>query len=474
MVSLKTVACCFASDPGGIAIADIVHGQIHDKLEATFTDDGVHEVKNISRPVHVWRWQSALAVADDAGVTQGGAPPLPDKPSIAVLPFANMSDDPEQDYFADGMAEDIITALSRIDMLFVIARNSSFTYKGRAVDIRQVARELGVRYVLEGSVRKAGNRVRITGQLIEAESGSHLWADKFDGALEDIFDLQDQIAENVVGVLEPTLRIAEIERSRRKRPENLDAYDFYLRAMPLVFALRSEDNRQAIDLLDKAIELDPGMAIAPALKGWCMTQRFAFGWEDFTVARRAEAVALARAAIAADDQSASALATAGFVLVVMGKEFRAGVAAVRRALELNGNSAYVCMHAGFSLYFNDDFEEAIALFQRALRLSPVDQLTYHILCGIAGAHISARRLEEGYEYALKSVAENDGWTLSWRMLTSACGHLGRRKEGEEALQRMELLAPNVTISYLREWMPFRNKDTLTYFLDGLRKAGLVE
>ena len=462
------------AQPGGLAIADIVHGQVHDKLEDTFRDDGRHEAKNIAQPIHIWRWQAEAAPAEDAPPAAEEAPPLPDKPSIAVLPFENMSGDPEQEYFADGMAEDIITALSRIDMLFVIARNSSFTYKGRAVDIRQVARELGVRYVLEGSVRKAGNRVRITGQLIEAESGAHLWADRFDGALEDIFDLQDQIAESVVGVIEPTLRSAEIERAKRKRPENLDAYDFQLRAMPHVFALRNEENLRAIELLDRAIELDPGMAMALAVKGWCMTQRIAFGWQALTPEWRAEAVKLARAAIAADDQNAAVLATAGFVLVAMGREYRTGIAAVRRALELNDNSAYVCMHTGYSLALSCEFDEGISLLQRASRLSPVDQLTYHFMSGIAVAHTLARRPEEGYEYALKSIAENDGWSQSWRLLAITSAHLGRLDEARETMKTVIKLEPNITISSMREWVPYRDAASIEYFLDGLRMAGVPE
>jgi adenylate cyclase len=459
------------SEPGGIAIADIVHGQVHDKLDVTFTDDGEHEAKNIARPIHVWRWAHEDAPTMAGAPTSTEVPALPDKPSIAVLPFENMSGDPEQEYFADGMAEDIITALSRIDMLFVIARNSSFTYKGRAVDIRQVARELGVRYVLEGSVRRAGDRVRITGQLLEAESGSHLWADKFDGALEDIFELQDQIAESVVGILEPTLRTAEIERSRRKRPENLDAYDLYLQATPMVFSFRADENQRAIDLLDRAIELDPNMAASLAFKAWCMTQRIAAGWNVLTPEFQTEAVALAQAAIAADDQHAIALATAGFTLAAMGKDYRAGVAAVRRALDLNNNSAYVCMHAGYVLYFDNPPEEAIPLIERAMRLSPIDPLNYHFLQGIAAAQLIARRPQQAYEYGLRSVAENGNWNVSKRFLASACGHLGRIDEGKRYLS---LIDTKKTISAVRLWTPYRSEETLNYFLDGLRKVGLAE
>ena len=428
-----------------------------------------------AQPIHMLPGQHEAVTHDEKVVTSEGLPQLPDKPSIAVLPFENISGDSEQEYFADGMAEEIITALSHIDLLFVIARNSSFTYKGCPVDIRQVGRELGVRYVLEGSVRKAGNRVRIACQLIEAESGHHLWAERFDGTLENIFDLQDQIAESVAGILEPTLRATEIERSRCKRPENLAAYDYQLRAYSFAFSLSPEDNQQAIELLDKAIALDPATAIAPALKAWCMAVRSRYGWEETsTLEYRAEAVALARTAIKADNKNASTLATAGFVLVVMGKEHRSGIAILRRALEINKNSAFVCMLAGWVHFFNGDYDEGIALLRRALRLSPVDPLKYHILAGIAHGNLFTRRPEIAYEYALRSVSEYDSWAGGWRLMASACGHLGRLEEAQTALRKLEATVSMVTISKLRDWLPHRNKESLEYFLDGLRKAGLPE
>ncbi len=248
------------AEPGGICIAGDVYRQVRSKLHLDFQDLGEQKVKNIAEPVHAFRVQTDGTEPDAAEMPIVGrsVPITSTKPSIAVLPFSNMSGDPEQEYFADGMVEDIITALSRFSQLFVIARNSSFTYKGRAVDVRQVARELGVRFVLEGSVRKSGNRLRITGQLIDAATGAHLWADKYDGGLEDVFDLQDQITASVVGAIEPTLRKVEMERARRRPVENLDAYDLYLRALPQVYAFRPDQNLAALGLLGKAIDLDPG------------------------------------------------------------------------------------------------------------------------------------------------------------------------------------------------------------------------
>ena len=257
------------AEPGEICVSGNVQEHIGTALNIEFEDLGAELVKNIDHPIHSYRV-----------LLDGQIPRAPlqkprtvtDKPSIAVLPFENMSDDPEQEYFADGMTEEIITALSRIDSIFVIARNSSFTFKGRSVDVRDVARELGVRYVLEGSVRRASGKVRITGQLIDAESGAHLWADRFDGDLENIFDLQDKIAESVVGVVEPTLREAEIARSQRTGPTNLDAYDLLLRSMPNAFAFKQDENALAVSQLERAIDLDPDLASALALKAWCVQQ----------------------------------------------------------------------------------------------------------------------------------------------------------------------------------------------------------
>ncbi len=280
------------AEPGGIYVSRVVHDQVRDKVDFGFEDLGEQPVKNIARPVHVYR----IAVARD-GVDRGETRrlPLPDKPSLAVLPFQNMSGDPEQDYFVDGIVEEITTAISRLPWLFVIARNSSFTYKGRAVDVKQVARELGVRYVLEGSVRKAGNRVRITGQLIDTATGAHIWADRFDGALDDIFELQDQVASCVVGAIEPRLRHSEIERASRKPTERLDAYDLYLRALAQFHKYTEEGMREATALMNRALVIDAAYAPAAAMIGWCRCFLSAQGWALLSDVEVAEGVRLARA-----------------------------------------------------------------------------------------------------------------------------------------------------------------------------------
>src|SRR5271157_3972606 len=295
------------AEPGGICLSAAAHDQVQGKLDLAYADMGEQQVKNITRPVRAYR----VVLGEPPRAVPAPALALPDKPSIAVLPFANMSGDPEQEYFADGMVEEIITALSRIRWLFVIARNSSFTYKGQTVDVKQVGRELGVRYVLEGSVRKAGGRVRITGQLIDATNGTHLWADRFDGALEDVFDLQDRVAISVAGVIEPALQQAEIERARRKRPDSLDAYDLYLRALPFAYASMPEDADKALGFLEQAIKLEPDFAVGHAIIAWCHEQRYLRG--GLLEEAKTTALRHARLAIAAGSDDATALAIAGLV-----------------------------------------------------------------------------------------------------------------------------------------------------------------
>ncbi len=455
--------------PGGICVSANVHDQIKGKLDLIFEDMGEQRLKNIAEPLRVWMWR-----ADGAGDSEP-ALALPDKPSIAVLPFENMSGDPEQEYFADGMVEEIITSLSRIDWLFVIARNSSFTYKGRAVDIRQVARELGVRYVLEGSVRKAARRVRITGQLIDAATGAHIWADRFDGDLEDIFDLQDRITETVVGAIEPRLRKAEIERSRRKRPENLDAYDLYLRALPHALAFNVDDNTKALALLGKAIALDPGFAPALAYTAWCYEQRIVHRWPSVGESDPETAVRLAREALALDSEDANATALAGFVLTMVARDYDAGLAAVQRALDLNPNTPTVCWMAGWTNVVGGDLDAALPIFERALRLSPADPQTQYVLNGIGMVHLLRGRYREAAETARRSIGLGGDNDVVYWVLAPACGYLGHADEARKAISKLLSLSPGVTtVTDFRAILPFRDEDRLDIVLDGFRKAGLPE
>ena len=386
------------ADPGGICISDDAHRQIRGKTEIAYDDMGHQSLKNITEPMRAWRARPAPNATPSEVVVERSAPvlALPEKPSIVVLPFQNMSGDPEQDYFADGMVEDITTGLSRIKWLFVIARNSSFTYKGKAVDVRQVGRELGVRYVLEGGVRKTGNRVRITAQLVEAETGRHLWADRFDGALEDVFDLQDQITERVVGIVEPSLQRSEIERSRRKPPENLDAYDLYLRALPHMASVMPADAKVASRFLSRALELDPDYAAAQAMLAWCHEICFMRG--GFDEADRIAGLDRARASIASGTDDAASLAVAALVVSHLAKERETAANTIERALSLNPSSA-MALYFGAHIYaFNGNPAAVSTHATRALRLSPFDPFSYEAHNALGLAAIQEARYGEAAGY----------------------------------------------------------------------------
>ena len=358
------------AEPGGICVSDDVYRQVSGKLDVSFEDMGSQQLKNIARPVHAYR---ARIVDVPTSRMSASILPLPDKPSIAVLPFTNMSGDPEQDYFADGMVEDIITALSHFKALFVIARNSSFTYKGRAVDVKQVGRELGVRYVLEGSVRKAANRVRITGQLVDTATGAHLWADRFDGGLGDIFDLQDQVTESVVGAIAPAVEKAEIERAKRKPTESLDAYALYLRGLARFYQFANRQaNDEALRLFNSAIELDPDFASAYGRAAFCYVIAKTNGWISGTANEIAEVTRLAQRAVELGKDDAIALAASGYALAYVVRDLGVGAALIDRALVLNSNLAEAWYFGGWVKIWLGEPEAAIERFARAMRLSPLD------------------------------------------------------------------------------------------------------
>jgi len=384
------------AEPGGICVSRVVRDQVRDKLDFAFEDRGEQQVKNIARPVRVFNVKVAGDRAIPAPDALVAAPlALPDKPSLAVLPFANLSGDPDQEYFADGMVEELTTAIARLPWLFVIARNSSFTYKGKAVDVKQVGRELGVHYVLEGSVRKGGDRVRITGQLIDTTNGAHIWADRFDGALDDIFELQDQIASSVVGAIEPRLRLAEIERATRKPTSSLDAYDLYLRALSQLHKLSPESFRETIRLLGEALAIDPSYAPAAALFGYCRTWQRADGWESLSDGAVAEAVALARQAADTGRDDPDALWMAGWTISYLAGDHATGLGLIERALMLNANSALAWCAHGYVLSWagTSQPEPAIESLNHAMRLSPLDPLGYTFNFGMASAYMVAGRFE---------------------------------------------------------------------------------
>jgi adenylate cyclase len=433
------------AEPGGVLISANLHDQVVGKLDVVFVDRGDLQLKNMPRPVRAYGISGAEAApAKTATAAAAKAESLPDaeRSSIAVLPFTNMSGDTEQDYFADGMVEDIITALSRFKELVVIARNSSFVYKGRAVDIAKVARELRVRYVLEGSVRKAGNRVRITGQLIDAATRAHLWADRFDGALEDVFDLQDRITESVVGALQPTIRQAEIERTRRKPPASMDAYDYLLRALPHVLANAEAEAPKAIPLLQEALRLDPEYAQAHSQMAVAYGQIFRSALGEARETTGALGLSHARRAIALGVDDSAALAPAAYMLLIIGHDLTGARAALDRAVALNPNSAAALMFRSNVLAMNGEAQAAIADAEKALRLSPLDPTSILPQMGIVIARLKLGENDEAASWARKAIEISPRYPISRIMLMVAECRRGNRAEAEVQLRQLEANIPN--------------------------------
>jgi TolB-like protein len=400
--------------------------------------------------------------------------PLPDKPSIAALRFRNLSGDPEQDYFADGVVEDITAALSRIGWLFVIARNSSFAYKGRAVDVKQVGRELGVRYVLEGSVRKVASRVRITGQLIDATTGAHLRADRFEGTIDDIFELQDQITASVVGAIAPQLERAEIARAKRKPTESLDAYGYYLRGMTNLHQGTREVINEALSLFDEAIQLDPGFASAYAMAAWCHFWRKLNGWMTDRPREVAEGARLARRAVELGKDDAVALARSGHALGHLVGDLDGGIALIDRALVLNPNLAAAWFLGGFLRIRRGKPDDAIERFARAMRLSPLDSETYRMQAGTAMAHLLAGRFDAASSWAEKAFRDLPSFLIAVGIIAASHALAGRTDEARLAMHHLRHLDPALRISNLTDWLPLHRPDDLATFADGLRRAGLPE
>ena len=391
-----------------------------------------------------------------------------------MLPFTNMSGDAEQEYFADGMVEDIITALSRMTWLFVIARNSSFTYKGKAVDIKQVGRELGVRYVLEGSVRKAGNKVRITGQLIDASNGAHLWADRFDGNLEDIFNLQDEVTTNVIGAISPKLEQAEIERAKRKPTEKLAAYDYFLRGMANVYQGTRQANVEALQNFQKAISVDENFAVAYGMCAYGYVWRKANGWVADRERETAEAERLARTAARLGPDDAVALSQAAFALAFVRGALDDGAALIDRALALNTNLAMAWRFSGYVRVFLGEPDIAIDHLERAIRLSPLDPLIFIVQNGIVLAHFFAGRYDEALSFAQKTLRHNPNYVAAIIMAAVSAAKSGRDDEVRKAIARLHELDPAAGISNFARMWPLRRAEDLAAFDSGLHLTGLPE
>ena len=433
------------AEPGGICISDDTFRQVRGKVDAVFEDTGDQQLKNIEQPVRVYRIQLGGTKAK-SGKTLASS----DWPSIAVLPFQNMSGDPGQEYFVDGIVEDIITGLSRTKWLFVIARNSSFAYKGRAVDVKQAGRGLGVRYVLEGSLRKASDRVRITCQLIETASGTHVWAERYDRPLGDIFALQDEITLSVVGAIEPSLRRAEIARAKRKRPENLDAYDLYLRALPHAQIAMPGDSEKALEWLHRSLALEPDYAAAHALAAWCYEQRYLRG--GMHEADRTAGLNHARAALRAGADDPTTLATAGFVIGLVEHDYQTAMNAIDHALALNGSSTLALGLGATILAHDGQIARAIELGERALRLSPHDLMAYLPLTALGIAHLAAGRFEEAAAACNKACQSNPHFSFPVVLQTAALSGLGRVNEAKALVRRvLELQSPFSVAEFIRSY-----------------------
>jgi TolB-like protein len=462
------------AQPGGIVVSAAVRDAIAGKLAASFADLGPQTLKNIAEPLRAYALSPKAGSLSPAVSWPEEVLPLPSKPSIAVLPFDNLSGDREQEYFADGIVEEIITALSRFRGLFVIARNSSFAYKGRAVDVKQVGRELGVRYVLEGSVRKAGNRIRITDQLIDSTKGAHLWADRFDGGLEDVFDLQDQVTSSVVGAIAPKLEQAEIERSSRKPTENLDAYDHYLRGLAGVHQWTKEGNDDALLNLYRAINLDPNFAAAYGLAARCYVQRRAGGWVTDLPHAVAEAERLARRAVALGKDDAVALATAGFAFVDLIEHFEYGDTLITEALALNPNLAWAWLFSGWAKATLGEPELAIEHVNRARRLSPNDPQRFSMFTALGLAYFTAGRYTEALAFAQAAVRERPEFLLSTCIAAASAALAGQMKDAQKIMVTLRQLDPALRISNLRSLQPILQPEHSAKWEQGLRLAGLPE
>ncbi len=450
------------AEPGGICVSGAVHDQIGTKVLVSFIELADPQMKNIAQPVRTYRVEGKATVTDRATI----APPLalPDKPSIAVLPFQNMSGDPEQEYFVDGMVEEIITALSHIRWLFVLARNSSFSYKGQSPDVKLVGRELGVRYVLEGSVRKAGNRVRITGQLIDAATGAHLWADRFDGSLEDVFELQDKVASSVAGVIEPALQAAETARSANRPTADLTAYDLYLRAYAMALS-SDKEVPEALRLTEQAIARDPRYGPALTCAANCCQRLLFAGRSEDREADRRKGTDFARRALEVAGDDPAILVDAANALAYFGEDIGAMMALVDRALAFNPNYARGWNHSGVLRMWAGQPDIAIEHYEAALRLSPRARVGT-TLFNIGAAHFYSRRFDQAVPKLLLAIQEDPSLPWPYRLLAACYAHMGRLEAARAIVERLRAITPVV----IPDASHLRNSEQRDLYLSGLRLA----
>lgn len=454
------------AQPGGIIVSGPVHEAVRGAVDCRFEDLGALEVRGVTPKVRCFRVLSAELAAPRA------FPALPDKPSIAVLPFVNLSADPEQEFLADGVAEDIINTLSRIRSLFVIARSSSFTYRNRNVPVSQIGRELGVRYALDGTVRRAGDRIRIASHLVEADTGIQLWAGRFEGEVADMFALQDRVTEGVAAVIEPRLLFAEVERVARRPPENIQAYDLFLRATGHFYRMTREDIEQAKELTDRALRLDPESARNLALGGRCRLHRKVQGWVPPGHHSIAEGARMARRAAELAMDDSEVLWMAGIVIALAGGDVAGGIALIDRALQINPNSADALTYSGMARAYLGDSDVALAHLERAHRLSPLDAQTYNKFLAAAFACFTAGRYEESLEWTDRTLKEKADYVPAWRMRAACFGLLGRLDEGREAVLRLLAFSPQETQASIRAYysVSIKKPGAVDAFVEGLRRV----
>jgi adenylate cyclase len=470
------------AEPGGICVSARVQEDAEGRLDATFVDDGQHQLKNIARPVRIYRVQLTPAApgarpAAPAGQVAAPTPVVPtsELPSIAVLPFQNLTAEPDQDYFADGVVDDIINGLSRYrTLLFVIARNSTFTYKGRTVDVKQVGRELNVRYVLEGNVRRAGNRLRLGGQLIDATTAVQIWSDRFEGEIEDIFALQDRVAESVVGALVPQVREAEMNRARRAPTESIDSHLTYMQALGFFHSWSRDGLEKAVQLSYRAIELDPNYATPYGLALMCFVLRWTMGWAADPAHDLAETRRMAERVAEIGRDSFFALGSSGFALASMLGEHERGAALIDESLVLNPNASATLVQSAFVRVWLGEPELAIHQLQRAMRNSPVDVLMFSMHTAMALAHFVAERDNEAYAWAEKALQRNPLAAPAIRAAAASAAMLGRLPDATKYMSLLRQLDPSLRVSTLAERIPMRRPQDRARLAAGLRKAGLPD
>jgi TolB-like protein len=460
------------AEAGGICISGKVHEEVKGKVAGAFNDLGDQYLKNISVPVRVFSHSRDTRTNLVRRPENTAHPSVPHRASIAVVPFANVSGEPEQEYFADGVVEEIIVSLTRIRSLFVIARNSSFAYKGRTIDNKKVGLELGVRYVLQGTVRRAGGRIRITAQLIEAATGAHLWAERFDGSAEDVFELQDNVTSSVVAAIAPMLERAEIERSKVKPTESLDAYDYYLRGVENLHLQTLHSTNEALRLFGKATDLDPDYSAAYAAAAFCYSQRKGFGWVTDRQHDISEAAPLARRAVELGNDDALTLSRAGLVLAYVVEDFAAGALFIERARALNSNLAPVWHASGWLNVWIGEPDTAIEHLQWFVRLSPLDYLLHSVRSAIAFAHVFAGRYAEAILSADQALAERPNSHQALRAAALSYAYAGQTEHAHRMVTRLLQVDPAFRVSKLKQLTPLQRSQDIDRYEEGMRKAGL--